>query len=712
MDKRRDPAFRKQNRAGILILCVLGIAVNYAGARAAKALEIPLFLDCIGSALCAALGGYIPGIIVGFFTNLINSTNDISSMYYGSLNVLIAVCSAFFAQRGDYGKLKKLPLIILTFSLIGGGLGSVLTWLIYGFNFGNGISAPLARRIFDSGIMNEFFSQFTADMVIDLADKTVTVLAVALVMRFLPARVGERVELTGWKQAPLSLKERMNESGFAHRRSLRLKIVLLVSLATLVTAGVVTAISYKHYRDASIDQSKELAQDVLLVLTEHVDGDRVDEYLEKEGNVEGYSETKDFFKSMMDSSEYIEFCYAYQIHPDGCHVVIDPDTEDTPGAPIGSVQDFDHAFDPYLPILLEGGDVDVAIMSNETYGWLLTYYKAVRDSSGKTACYAAVDINMQHIHNEGAQFLARVVSLFFGFFIIIMTVTLWLAEYNVILPINGMAVTANRFAFDNAAAREEALDSIKHLQIHTDDEIENLYDAMVKTTEDTLVNIAEMQRQNDTIRKLQNGLIMVLADMVESRDQNTGDHVRKTAAYTGIIMRELLREHIYEDQLTESFMQDVVNSAPLHDVGKIHVPDAILNKPGKLTDEEFEQMKTHTTAGSDIITRAMSTVCDGDSGYLKEARNLAHYHHEKWNGKGYPDGLAGEDIPLSARIMAVADVFDALVSRRSYKNPFTFEKAMDIIREGSGSHFDPNVANAFINASDEVREVMNTHMDQ
>ena len=123
-------------------------------------------------------------------------------------------------------------------------------------------------------------------------------------------------------------------------------------------------------------------------------------------------------------------------------------------------------------------------------------------------------------------------------------------------------------------------------------------------------------------------------------------------------------------------------------------------------------MKTHTTAGSDIITRAMSTVCDGDSGYLKEARNLAHYHHEKWNGKGYPDGLAGEDIPLSARIMAVADVFDALVSRRSYKNPFTFEKAMDIIREGSGSHFDPNVVNAFINASDEVREVMNTHMDQ
>lgn len=198
--------------------------------------------------------------------------------------------------------------------------------------------------------------------------------------------------------------------------------------------------------------------------------------------------------------------------------------------------------------------------------------------------------------------------------------------------------------------------------------------------------------------------------MVESRDQNTGDHVRKTAAYVAIIMRELRKEHIYEDQLTDEFMADVINSAPLHDVGKIHVPDAILNKPGKLTDEEFEQMKEHTTAGRDIITQAMNTVSDANSTYLAEARNLAHYHHEKWNGKGYPDGLQGTDIPLSARIMAVADVFDALVSRRSYKEPFTFEKAMDIIREGGGTHFDPNVAEAFIRAGDEVRTIMNTYM--
>ena len=170
-------------------------------------------------------------------------------------------------------------------------------------------------------------------------------------------------------------------------------------------------------------------------------------------------------------------------------------------------------------------------------------------------------------------------------------------------------------------------------------------------------------------------------------------------------MEELKREGKYTDELTDEFISDVVYSAPLHDVGKINVPDAILNKPGKLSDEEFDKMKTHTTVGGDIIDRVIDTVPESGTGYLQEARRLALYHHEKWNGAGYPTGLSGEDIPLSARIMAVADVFDALVSTRSYKKGFPFEKAMDIIRESSGTHFDPDIVQAFLNAEDEVRKV-------
>ncbi|MCR4584091.1 MAG: HD domain-containing protein [Lachnospiraceae bacterium] len=137
------------------------------------------------------------------------------------------------------------------------------------------------------------------------------------------------------------------------------------------------------------------------------------------------------------------------------------------------------------------------------------------------------------------------------------------------------------------------------------------------------------------------------------------------------------------------------------------VSDTILNKAGKLNDEEFEKMKHHTTAGSKVISSAMSLV--SDSKYLEEAKNLATYHHERWDGRGYPSGKAGEDIPLSARIMAVADVFDALVSRRSYKEPFPFEKAMDIIKEGAGTQFDPKIAGIFVESAEDVRLITAAH---
>ena len=171
-----------------------------------------------------------------------------------------------------------------------------------------------------------------------------------------------------------------------------------------------------------------------------------------------------------------------------------------------------------------------------------------------------------------------------------------------------------------------------------------------------------------------------------------------------VILKKLREQGKFADKLTDSYIEDVVSSAPLHDVGKIGVSDLILNKNGKLTDEEFEQMKKHTEYGDEMIEKAIRNLPEG-AGYLKEAKNLARFHHERWDGRGYPDGLKGEDIPLSARVMAVADVFDALVSRRCYKPPFDIEKAFSIIREETGDHFDPDVAEAFLDSRDEVIEI-------
>lgn len=198
---------------------------------------------------------------------------------------------------------------------------------------------------------------------------------------------------------------------------------------------------------------------------------------------------------------------------------------------------------------------------------------------------------------------------------------------------------------------------------------------------------------HERVSGMQSGMITLMAEIVENRDDNTGGHIRRTAKYVEDIAGELKRKGAYSDILTDRYMRDMVVAAPLHDIGKIHIPDTVLNKPGKLTEEEFEVMKTHTTAGEKLLTHAREEI--GESGYLNMAVEMAAYHHEWWNGKGYPYNISGEEIPLCARIMAVADVFDALTSKRCYKNAMSLEKAYAIIREESGTHFDPKVVEAF-----------------
>ena len=174
--------------------------------------------------------------------------------------------------------------------------------------------------------------------------------------------------------------------------------------------------------------------------------------------------------------------------------------------------------------------------------------------------------------------------------------------------------------------------------------------------------------------------------MVESRDNSTGGHIKRTSDCVRIFVEYLSSQNEYSN-LTKKFCNDVIKAAPMHDLGKISVPDAILQKPGKFTDEEYEKMKQHSAEGARIVGEVLKEVDDAD--FKKLAINVAHYHHEKWNGQGYPEKLAGDQIPFEARIMALADVFDALVSKRCYKESFSFDKAFEIISESAGSHFDP-----------------------
>lgn len=205
------------------------------------------------------------------------------------------------------------------------------------------------------------------------------------------------------------------------------------------------------------------------------------------------------------------------------------------------------------------------------------------------------------------------------------------------------------------------------------------------------------------LRRYHDEMVMGFATMIENRDNNTGGHIKRTTQYVRLLAGELKRRGYYSDILTRDYMDNLLKAAPMHDVGKIAVPDAILQKPGRLTAEEFEIMKLHAPKGGEIIQESFGRM--GDEQYLEIACQIARYHHEKWNGKGYPDGLKRKEIPLCARIMAIADVFDAVSADRCYRAALPLEKCFEIIQEGSGQDFDPILAEIFLDLRDEVQKV-------
>ncbi len=703
------PIKRKTKKSWIAGLILGSILLNIGISQAASSAGLVLYLDSIGTVIASIFGGFLPGILVGFITNLIKTIFDPSSIYYGLINVLIAVFAAFFASHGWFKSILKIFVPIVATGIFVGGLSSILTWALYGFAT-EGISAELASTIYNNTFFSMFGSQLSADILIDLVDKLITFYVAFAIYKLIPKKISENFTLTNWQQDPLSQEMlRIARTMSVRSLSLRVKIIIVLVPSMFLIAIASTLISYGIYVNMTVDDRKELATTIADLESAVINPDRVDEYIEKGKNAPGYRDIEQKLTTIRESSDDIEYVYIYRILEDGYHVVFDLDTPELKGAAPGDIVAVEESFKPYMNELLEGKEIEPLIYEDR-YGWLMTVYKPIYDSEGKCQCYACVDVSMDKLYGNGTIFLAKLFSLFFGLFILILAVGLWLTKYHIIFPVNTISYSLSHFAHENAQAMEEQVKEIHKLAIGTGDEVENLYHAVSKLADDDLQYSLDIQRKNEVIMQMQSGLIIILADLVESRDKCTGDHVRKTAAYVKIIMRQMKILDIYADQLTDEFVRNVGDSAPLHDVGKIHVPDAILNKAGRLTDEEFTIMKEHTTAGAEILDRAIELV--PDTGYLREAKNLALYHHEKWNGTGYPMGLSGEDIPLSARIMAVADVFDALVSKRSYKEGMPFEKAMSIITEGAGSHFDAEIVRAFESAEEEVREVSLMHMDQ
>ena len=222
-------------------------------------------------------------------------------------------------------------------------------------------------------------------------------------------------------------------------------------------------------------------------------------------------------------------------------------------------------------------------------------------------------------------------------------------------------------------------------------------DLVQQDTKDDLV------RNQERVSNMQIQIIAGLANLIESRDTETGEHVARTSAYVKTLAEDCRKEGVYADVLDDHYIDLLYTLAPMHDVGKVLISDQILRKPGRLTGEEFEQIKKHAEMGGTVVRQVLSNVTDEE--YLNFASDIATYHHERWDGMGYPKKLRKDEIPLSARFMAIADVFDALVSKRCYKEPMPLNEAFNEIERESGTHFDPKLVQVFLRHKEKYAKI-------
>ncbi len=688
------------------LIALSGIAINFVLFFIANKLGIPLYFDTIGTMFVAAVCGVFPGVAVALTTNILCSLFMSQAIFYSSLNILIAIVAYKFFKRARIKKVSSALLFISVAAFIGGVLGGVFQWLLLGEpQFAT--VRDTAKLITSEDSSGFFFAFLAVNFALNIIDKTICFVIAYLIFSIIRKEKKEAIRNSGFMQRGVlnarieDEKGGRNDYGLSLQTRMALMFVITAAFITLV----ISVVSVRIYTTSLRAEYKQNAINAAKLAAASIDADKIDTYLVMGHRAEGYNETEQRLTDILENSNGVQYLYALKIERDGCHFIFDIDTEDTEGYEPGEVVPFDKEFEEFKDELIAGNEIK-AVESDGVFGWLLTIYCPVKNDEGRTVCYTGADISLVYFSGYVKEYIVKILLIFSGFFLVVVIFSIWISRMRLVYPIKSMVRAAEDLSFEDLDQDEmdKNVGKLKALDINTGDEVEQLYDAICRMA----VNNAEQTRRIRYFaranEKMQNGLIVTMANMVESRDSDTGAHVQKTAAYVRIILEGLKRKGYYPEKLNDKYIAEVEMSAPLHDVGKINVSDTILNKPGKLTDEEYEIMKTHTTAGKHILEDAISTV-QGES-YLKEARNMAAYHHERWDGKGYPEKLHGEVIPLAARVMAVADVFDALTSPRVYKPAFPLEKALAILQEGSGTQFDPKCVEVFMENLDEVKKVL------
>ncbi len=706
MVKKRSERTKGLNLQYILVITA-GVAINVLLANLMGLFGTPLFLDTFGTIAVSTVLGLFPGILVAVLTNVICAFFDGSAVYFGFINASIAIFAATFARNNGFKSMGRTAGFAAFVGIYSGALGAFVDWYLFQGALVDQIHETADTLSASTGIP-PFLAFMIVNILMNMLDKAIVCASVMIFIMYSPKALFEKAGRLSWKQRPISNSEikSLREWAKSVRFSMRLRTALtlvITSLVLVLATGVTSAsIYFKNLNEEKTWNTEYAAKFAASV----IDADMVDAYLESDQDLPGYAETKELLVGIRDSISDISTISVLKFEEDGMYYVFDLDSfYFGEGAKAGTKEEF---YGGMQEIFENNNSEDGIVHMTFNYGdsTSLNVYVPVRNAAGDTVCYAMAASSISYFSDFIKNYVVKSILILAGFFMLIVAFGLWISDVNMVFPVSAMAQCVE--GFSTADDSQENIDAdvkkLRSLDIRTGDEVEKLYHSLCDLTLNQAEQIRSIRRLLESTSKMQEGLIITMADMVENRDSDTGAHVQKTAAYVKIIVEGLKKKGYYAGKVTDKFVSDVVRSAPLHDVGKINISDEILNKPGSLSKEEFEIMKTHTTLGRQIIENAI-TKAEGES-YLKEARNMAAYHHERWDGKGYPEGLHGEVIPLSARIMAVADVFDALTSPRVYKPAFPFEKAIAIIEDGKGTQFDPKCVEAFMDGLPEVRVIL------
>lgn len=687
----------------LLVLILISILLNIAATMVAGLFPVKFRINTVGTMVSTLSGGFIPGVISTFSSNLIFKAMSREGIYYTAFNFVTVILTAIIRHTFiKHRKNEKIlyPYVFLCVIFI----AAFKTLLLYilGYTDNEGRSVLFVDFIYNNFNITKGNAMLLGNFIYEDLDISISAFCAYYLIKLVPIRIrGEFYNTDIWQgRLPEEMQRNINE--LKVKRSFKRKLFIIVNVIMFTSIITSFVVSFTVFKEHITKEDLKISNIAIERIIDKYNVNQFEDY--SDGTVRyGYLKMIENIKEYTNYDDTIICTYIFKDEGDYVNVIVEINNETDNY--IGPGHTFAKLHNKMYSAALNSVDSEKnVIMNSDTYGEILLNTVNVLDKDGTpTDYYVGCALPMNRIESIYKDFAARFLSVIV---ILIISETIgiyWFINNNMVRPIKAISYIVANFKYGNDEDRKENFRNLRKLEITTDDEIENLYNALLITIKEENRQSTILRKKNEKIDEMQKNLISALAELVESRDNDTGEHIKKTAEYVNIIARKMQERDYYKTQVTDSFIENITYAAPLHDIGKIQVSDNILLKPGKLTDEEFEKMKEHTVYGGKIL----KNICDyiPDIEYLREAQFMAEYHHEKWNGKGYPYNLSGESIPLSARIMAVADVFDALVSKRVYKDAFSFEKAVSIIQEESGQQFDPLVVDAFTKSLDEVRHV-------